>query len=142
MQEISAVDTYMAMHRDKFPETEWETISEKLINCSDSQWNRIRFLDLKVPNNMLIISFFVGYWGVERFMLGRKGSGVLKLFVFHLSIIGETACIFLFIAGENGLGVFCLMLFLIGLSWWLIDLCLVRGMTKEYNYELINKMLQ
>lgn len=142
MQDTNAVDTYLAMHRDQLPETELAALRTTMINCSDSQWNRIRFLDLKVPNNMLLISFFVGYWGIERFMLGKKGSGILKLFVFQLSFVGEIACIFLFLAEENGWGVFCLLLFLAGVAWWLTDLCLIRGMTKQYNYELINKMLQ
>ena len=141
MQDTNTVDTYIALHRDYLPEAELNTLKAKMINCSDSQWNRIRFLELKEPNSMLLISLFVGYWGIERFMLGKKISGILKLLIFQLSLIGEIACIFLFIAEQIGLGILCLSMFLAGVAWWITDVCLIKGMTKKYNYESINKIL-
>ena len=36
-------------------------------------------VELKDPTTMLLISLFLGGWGVDRFMLGDKGMGVLKL---------------------------------------------------------------
>jgi len=142
MQDLHTIDMFISMNGDKLPEDKLSELKTAFLNCTDSQWNTIRFLELKEPNTMLLISFFVGYWGIERFMLGRKGSGILKMFVFQLSLIGEIACIFLFIAEQTALGILCLILFLAGVAWWITDLCLVRGMTKEYNYKLINKMLK
>ena len=39
----------------------------------------LQSLDLKDPNVMLIISIFLGSIGVDRFMLGDIGMGILKL---------------------------------------------------------------
>lgn len=35
--------------------------------------------ELKDPTTLLLISIFLGSWGVDRFMLGDTGMGVLKL---------------------------------------------------------------
>jgi TM2 domain-containing membrane protein YozV len=51
-----------------------------------------------------VLSFFLGYWGVDRFYLGQVGLGLGKLFTF------------------GGLGL-----------WWFIDLFLIMGAADEHN---------
>ncbi len=60
---------------------------------------------------MEFVSVFVGGFGIDRFMLGQVGAGVLKL-----------------ITG-GGLGI-----------WWLIDLFQVQSLTKERNIELFDEV--
>ncbi|MBQ9440215.1 MAG: TM2 domain-containing protein [Paludibacteraceae bacterium] len=141
MQDISAVNTWLAVNNQNLPQDKMESLRTSLVNCSESKWNMVRFLTFKEPNIMLLISFFAGYWGVERFMLGRKASGVLKLFVIQLSLIGEFVCLFLFLAEQTAWGTLSLLMFIVGFGWWVTDVCLVRGMTKEYNYNLIKNIL-
>ena len=62
---------------------------------------------------MLAVSILVGGLGVDRFMLGETGLGVLKL-----------------ITG-GGLGI-----------WWLIDIFSVEKRTKTYNMNLFNETIQ
>ena len=42
---------------------------------------------------------------------------------------------------ENEYGKLCLFLFLLGEVCWIADLFLIRRMTREYNYNQINKLL-
>ena len=70
-------------------------------------------VDYRDPTMMLVLSILVGGLGVDRFMLGDTGLGVLKL-----------------ITG-GGLGI-----------WWLIDIFTVENRAKEYNMEMFNEAIQ
>ncbi len=125
-----------------FKQSDMNNLREKLLNCSASQWTSVRFLNLKDPRPLLLISLFVGIYGVDRFLLGKKGSGILKLLVCQLAIIAGVVSFFLLLGDESsGWGFFCLTLFLIGEIWWIVDICLVRSWTKKYNYELISHII-
>ena len=39
----------------------------------------ISCIELKDPTTLLLLSLFLGAWGVDRFMLKETGMGVLKL---------------------------------------------------------------
>jgi TM2 domain-containing membrane protein YozV len=62
---------------------------------------------------MLIISIFVGEFGVDRFMLGDIGLGVLKLLTFGGCLI-----------------------------WWAIDIALVQNKTRELNFQTLMQNMQ
>lgn len=125
-----------------FLRTDINNLRAIFINCSDSQWNLVRFINLKDPRSMLLISLCVGIYGVDRFMLERKISGVLKSLLCQLAIIAGVVSFFLLLCDKcSGWGIFCLILFLIGEIWWIVDICLVRTWTKEYNYELITHII-
>lgn len=142
MQDSNTVDTYLKFNEDMFLKEDLNDLKNRFINCSDSQWNTIRFLNLKNPNTLILISVFAGIWGVDRFMINKKSSGTLKLVVCQLSIIAGIACIFLLLSEDYvGWGIFCLLLFITGELWWLIDICLIRKLTKEYNYNFISRIL-
>ena len=66
----------------------------------------------KDRNTILILSIFLGGWGIDRFMIGDIGMGVLKLLTFGL----------------------CGVL-------WLIDLFLIRGKVDEYNRKQANEII-
>lgn len=68
------------------------------------------FADLKNPTTMLIIAWFGGSLGIDRFMLGQTGLGVAKLLT----------C--------GGCGI-----------WSLIDLFTACGRTREYNAQKVNE---
>ena len=73
----------------------------------------------KDPTIMLVISFFLGEFGVDRFMLGDTKNGVYKLLLllFAWLII-------------PGIAIFV---------WGIMDIFKMNDMTTEYNYkELIN----
>ena len=61
--------------------------------------------DLKNPTTVLIFSIFFGPLGVDRFILGKVGSGICKLLFGWLT-----------------LGI-----------WWLVDVIKAKDNTKKYN---------
>ena len=66
----------------------------------------------KDRNTILILSIFLGSWGIDRFMIGDMGMGILKLLTLGL----------------------CGIL-------WLIDLFLIRGKVDEFNRKKANEIL-
>ncbi len=141
MQDINAVNTYLKLHEDYFLQADIDILRGKLLNCSDSKWNSVRLVNLKSPFTLLLISLSAGILGVDRFMLDKKGSGVLKLLVCQLGIFAGIACFFLFLSEISGWGTFCLIWFVVAEIWWLVDVCMSVKWTKEYNYKLVVRVL-
>lgn len=66
----------------------------------------------KDRNTVLILSVLLGSWGIDRFMIGDIGMGILKLLTLGL----------------------CGIL-------WLVDLFLIRGKVDEYNRKKATEIL-
>ena len=77
---------------------------QALDKMSDQDLIMLNGVNFKDPTVALILSALVGGWGVDRFYIGDIGLGVLKL-----------------VTG-GGLGV-----------WWIVDLFVITGKTKENN---------
>jgi len=73
------VDMYLMSNQKYFPADKMFFLREKLYNITDQQFNLLSAVELKDPTTFLIISIFLGSFGVDRFMLGETGMGVLKL---------------------------------------------------------------
>ncbi|MDR1481678.1 MAG: TM2 domain-containing protein, partial [Synergistaceae bacterium] len=54
-------------------------IKEKLSAMDDNKMSLISSIEFKDPMTLLIISIFFGVLGVDRFMLGDIGLGIVKL---------------------------------------------------------------
>ena len=54
-------------------------MKEKLYGIDDQKFMMLSTIDLKDPTTLLLISIFLGSLGIDRFMLGDIGMGVLKL---------------------------------------------------------------
>ena len=142
MQELSAVNSYLQLHENDLLQKDIEDLRNKLLNCSESKWNSVRILTLKEPVMVFGVSFFCGIWGVDRFILDKKGSGVLKLFTCQLCIFAGIASFFLLIDPETyDWGMFCLIWFIIAIIWEVYDWCFILKWTKEYNYKKIINIL-
>ena len=73
------VNLFIAQHGKHFPEGSIYGIKEKLLKFDDSKSDIILCADFKEPTTMLILSVLLGSFGIDRFMLGDTGMGVLKL---------------------------------------------------------------
>lgn len=78
------IDMFMLTMNSKFPAGKLMFIKERLENLDDSKMTMVQSIEYKDPTTMLLISLFLGSLGVDRFMLGDTGMGVLKLLTFGL----------------------------------------------------------
>ncbi len=109
--ESSKVDLFIGTMGSKFPEDKMMLLREQLLHLPDEKFTMIQIAPYKDPTTLLLFSIFLGNYGVDRFLLGETGLGVLKLLT----------C--------GGFGI-----------WWLVDMFLILGKTKEWNYQKFSQL--
>ena len=98
-------DMYLMTNHSFFPPEKMPYIRQLLSNIPEEQLGILYSLNLKNPTTILLLSIFLGYLGVDRFVLGDVGIGVGKL-------LTAGACA----------------------VWWLVDIFFVMGRTREVNF--------
>lgn len=73
------IDLFLTTNAKFFEPTAIPIIRQKLENASESSFLSVQACELKDPTVIFIISLFLGGFGIDRFMLGDTGMGVLKL---------------------------------------------------------------
>lgn len=73
------IDAYIMANSKYFPAGSIYLLREKLEKLPDDKLYMLQSIELKEPTTVLIVSLFLGSFGVDRFMLGDTGLGVLKL---------------------------------------------------------------
>lgn len=112
------VDVFMSLNESNLPAYKRGTIVKQLIGLDESKWSVLQVINFKNPAVAFILSFFLGGLGLDRIYIGDTTNGVGKLVVSILSF-------FLF---------WTIIVPLVAFLWWLIDLFLIMGATKEKNY--------
>lgn len=77
--EQTKVDLFIANNSSKLPEEQLPVIREKLMGLDDNKWIVVSSVQFKDPTTALILSLFLGCYGIDRFYLGHTGLGVGKL---------------------------------------------------------------
>lgn len=111
------VERFLVLNMKKLPSYNITELKTWLLSLDANQMSAIECIELKDPTIMLVISFFLGPFGVDRFMLGDTKNGVFKLLLLIFFFLIITA-----------IGSFV---------WWIIDMVKISDMTKDYNYEQI-----
>ena len=106
------VQQYIMANAKFFPEDSINELKARLSKLSQNQFNAIQGIQLKDPMIMLLLSLFLGSWGIDRFLLKEIGLGIIKLLT----------------AGGCGI-------------WTIVDWFLVMNRTREFNYELVSNSL-
>jgi TM2 domain-containing membrane protein YozV len=103
---------FFASNSKYFPNEKMMIIRDKMSTLDDTRYAVISSIELKDPTTLLLISIFLGFLGVDRFMLKQTGMGVLKLLT----------------AGLCGI-------------LWLIDVITITRKTKDFNYNAIMQVM-
>ena len=73
------LDMFLLTNKKYFPEEKMMYLMEKLKESDDRKYSLISTLEFKDPTTLLIVSILIGGLGIDRFLLGDTGMGVLKL---------------------------------------------------------------
>lgn len=105
--ESNKINSLMITLNEKVDQMSLTSIRSALERMDDSKYETVMAAtsNLKNPSTVMIIALFLGQFGIDRFMLGKVGSGICKFFF-----------------GWFTLGI-----------WWLIDVIKAKDNTKKYN---------
>ena len=73
------VDLFIMSNQKYFPSEKIMYLKDKLYKLDEDRFALLSTIDLKDPMTTLLISLFLGSFGVDRFMLKDTGMGILKL---------------------------------------------------------------
>lgn len=73
------VDMFIMTNQKYLPSESIVFLKEKMLAADESKFALASSVDFKDPTTILLISLFLGSLGIDRFMLGDTGLGVLKL---------------------------------------------------------------
>ena len=79
MEQNAKLDMYLIANQKYFPSSKMMFLKEKLATIDESRWSMLSTIELKDPTTILLISIFLGGLGIDRFMIGDTGIGILKL---------------------------------------------------------------
>ncbi|GGF27953.1 TM2 domain-containing protein [Echinicola rosea] len=102
--DVSKVDLFLMMNGKYFESHHLPFIREHLLQLDESAWQSIQILQFYDPNSTQVVSIVGGQMGIDRFMVGDVGLGVLKLLT----------C--------GGMGI-----------WAIIDWFMIQGIVREKN---------
>ena len=77
--DANIVNQFLVTNAKHFPDEQIPFLKQKLLDASDDKLTLVQCTEFKDPTTILIISILIGGLGIDRFMLGDTGMGVLKL---------------------------------------------------------------
>ncbi len=77
--DANKLDMYVMTNAKYFPAEKMAVLRDKLSTADDSRYTMISSIELKDPTTITLISVFLGPLGIDRFMIGDTGMGILKI---------------------------------------------------------------
>ena len=78
------VDTYIMTNQKYLPAEKIVFLKQKLLEIDETKFSLVSAVETKDPTTLLLVSIFLGTLGIDRFMLGETGMGILKLLTVGL----------------------------------------------------------
>ncbi len=125
--EKQKIDLYLATNAKYFEPSALPILCEKLENLDNAAFLVLYSFKLKNPTIVLLISIFLGSFGIDRFMIGDIGWGALKLSITILSHSPSSVIELIFSSCQ---------LVLIIIDWFIIS-----KKTKQINFENVSMIL-
>ena len=110
--ESQKVDMFLMTNSKFFSPEKIMFVKAQLEKLDDSKFINIQSVPFKDPMTMLLVSLFGGHLGIDRFMLGEVGLGILKLIT----------C--------GGFGI-----------WTIVDWFTIMNKTRDQNIQKLNEAL-
>lgn len=73
------IDMFIMTNQKYFPSEKIMYLKDKLRTMDENKFSLISTIEFKDPTTLLLVSIFLGALGVDRFMIGDTGMGILKL---------------------------------------------------------------
>ena len=73
------IDMFIMTNQKYFPAEKIMFLKEKLRTIDEEKFSLVSAIEFKDPTTLLLISLFLGTLGIDRFMVGDTGLGILKL---------------------------------------------------------------
>ena len=73
------IDMFIMTNQKYFPAEKIVYLKDKLRAMDEDKFSLISAVELKDPTTILLVSIFLGSFGIYRFMIGDTGMGILKL---------------------------------------------------------------
>lgn len=78
------VDMYVMTNQKYLPAEKIVFLKQKLLTADEEKFSLVSAVEFKDPTTILLVSIFLGGLGIDRFMLGETGMGILKLLTLGL----------------------------------------------------------
>lgn len=73
------VDMFVMTNQKYLPAEKIVFLKQKMMEIDETKFALASSVEFKDPTTLLLVSIFLGFLGVDRFMLGETGMGILKL---------------------------------------------------------------
>ena len=73
------VDMYIMANQKYFPAEKMVYLKDRLASLDESKFALLSTIEMTDPTTLLLVSIFLGSLGIDRFMIGDTGMGILKL---------------------------------------------------------------
>lgn len=131
---------FLHINRNLFRKEDIPVLDESL---EDADASVVHNVELKTPVSVLLTSIFLGEFGADRFMLGDKRHGILKLSLIvlcHISLSGTIAT-----AGNSSLSIFSSLVMVFSMTgillFWAYDIITSYRRTKIRNFTTLSKAI-
>lgn len=110
--ELQQVEQWLAVNAKKLPAENVNQIKDALLNLSGDKATALQAFEMKDPTMMMLIAWFGGSLGIDRFMLGDTGLGIAKILTL------------------GGCGI-----------WAIVDIFSASKRTKNYNFAKFKEII-
>ena len=77
--EQQKIDMFIMTNQKYFPSEKLMYFKDKLRTMDEEKFSLISTIEFKDPTTILLFSILLGWLGIDRFMIGDIGMGILKL---------------------------------------------------------------